>query len=85
MASVNQFSMKVTMVSKKGESEDNDFVLRESDDMLLTMPNGLVYKRLCKPNLLDTKTEAKINSYCNVGNGVKKLKEILSKEELNEI
>ncbi|VFQ60028.1 unnamed protein product [Cuscuta campestris] len=77
-------SMKVTMASKKGESEDSNFVTRESDDMLLIMPNGLVYKRLCKPNLLDTKTEAKINSYCNVGNGVKKLKEMLSKDELSE-
>ncbi|VFQ66108.1 unnamed protein product [Cuscuta campestris] len=77
-------SMKVTMASKKGDSEDSDFVTRESDDMLLTMPNGLVYKRLCKPNLLDTKPEAKINSYCNVGNGVKKLKEVLSKDELSE-
>ncbi|VFR03194.1 unnamed protein product [Cuscuta campestris] len=31
----------VTMASKKGESEDRDFVPRESDDMLLKMPNGL--------------------------------------------
>lgn len=53
MASVNQCSMKVAMASKKGESEDNDFVPRESDDMLLTMPNGLVGSEIYNLKLID--------------------------------
>ncbi|VFQ76445.1 unnamed protein product [Cuscuta campestris] len=50
-------SMKVTMASKKkGESEDSDFVTRESDDMLLTMPNGLTAHKKEGQNLEQDKT-----------------------------
>lgn len=79
-------SARKTAMTTGGAIDDNDEIVgEEGSEITVKCVSGKEYRRLCREDILASKTNVKANCYCNVLSGVEKLRRTLSESEFQDL
>ncbi|VFQ79500.1 unnamed protein product [Cuscuta campestris] len=79
-------SARKTAMTTGGAIDDNDEIVgEEGSEITVKCVSGKEYRRLCREDILASKTNVKANCYCNVLSGVEKLRRTLSESEFEDL
>ncbi|VFQ98298.1 unnamed protein product [Cuscuta campestris] len=76
---------KTTMAAGVAIDNNTEIVGEEGSEITVKCVSGKEYRRMCREDILASKTNVKANCYCNVLSGVEKLRRTLSESELEAL
>ncbi|VFQ88083.1 unnamed protein product [Cuscuta campestris] len=76
---------KTTTAAGVGIDDNTEIVGEEGSEITVKCVSGKEYRRMCREDILASKTNVKSNCYCNVLSGVEKLRRTLSESELEAL
>ncbi|VFQ67553.1 unnamed protein product [Cuscuta campestris] len=76
---------KTTMAAGVAINNNTEIVGEEGSEITVKCVSGKEYRRMCREDILASKTNVKANCYCNLLSGVEKLRRTLSKSELEAL